>query len=255
MDIYGWVLTLTCPLPAVIIFLYRLKHVLSPIRKMVFSISLYALTILTQFLAALMQLVHSEVSVVVLGVIASAVYAFYLGTFLKHRQLSHYPRASKTKMESLSESVNVIRERGPMPKWLGGLLATIIGGVILWWLTQSGLAPLKGGPDLKITAFRLPEAIYAGERVYAEITVYNEGGRTAEGCRLTWYTLGSPSPDGSEGTFGVAPQQSAKGKAWIFFKEAGEILTKYGITGCAHGISPGGRSWYPERKVHVLNSR
>lgn len=163
---------------------------------------------------------------------------------------------AQVSIEVSSESSNVKQERIGMPKWPTAILSTIIGGVILWWLLESGVAPLKPGPDLKITDFRVPEPIYAGERVYAEISVYNEGGRTAEGCRLTWYPQSTLEwPNESEGTFGIPPKQSGKGKAWIVFKEAGDIMTTYGITGCDTGISPEDRSWFPTREVHVLPSR
>lgn len=94
MSPYAWILALSCPLPAVIAFLYALRHVLPPTTKIGCAISLYTVTVLTEFLTMIMQLVHSEVSVVVVGVIASTVYAFYLGYSLKGRALLGYQRAS-----------------------------------------------------------------------------------------------------------------------------------------------------------------
>ncbi len=141
-----------------------------------------------------------------------------------------------------------------MKKWITGVLASITGGLILWFLTQSNTSPLKSGPDLKITEFHIEEPVYVGERTYAEITVYNAGSTTAEACRLSWYpksTYLSTQHD-AEGSFGVPPQQSSKARAWIEFQEAGEILTTYGIMGCTSGISPEAQSWFPEKKVLVL---
>lgn len=257
MSIYGWILTLFCPLPVVLIFVYVLRRVLPLFRRVVFFISLYAATLLTQILAGFMQLVHSEMSVVVLGVVVSSIYASYLGAYLIKKQSLIEPIGSRNTTESFSEPANRVSRTHPILKWLAPVIATIIGGVIMWWLTQSDIAPLKGGPLLKITAFHVSEPIHAKERVYAEVTVYNEGGRTAEGCRLTWY----PSyyynewPNESEGSFGVPPNMTGKGKAWIIFQESGEIETTYGIVGCNDGISPADKSFFPKRKVHVLMAR
>lgn len=255
MTIYNWMLVLSCPLPAILLFLYLVRRISPPLKKIAFAIILYVATLLTLIVVGLMQLLQSEVSIIVLGVIASTVYASYFGVFLRNRALLHDSESVITNKESVSKTRNKNRVQNPMLKWLSPVIATIIGGILMWWLTQSNFSPFSGGPDLKIISFEVPNEIYVGERVYAECTVFNEGRRTAEGCRLTWYTIAKETTYGSAGSFGVPPNQSGKGKAWIIFNEVGDFTTTYGIVGCEDGIIPGDRSFFPEIKVHVLNSR
>ena len=80
-----------------------------------------------------------------------------------------------------------------MTKWLSGIAATILGGVILWWLTHQG-GPLNPTPrpsepalNVKLTAFD-PGSPFVGEGSTGHFTIYNEGDITGQDCKVYWYS-------------------------------------------------------------------
>jgi hypothetical protein len=108
-----------------------------------------------------------------------------------------------------------------MGKWLGGILATICGGVVLWWLTHEGgplnrqkpQAPLPAHVSIPahivITAFDVdPQPAHLNSTFSGRFTVYNDGESTAEDC-LIYYGQKKPDEGGvSESSFGVPPKGS-----------------------------------------------
>jgi len=96
-------------------------------------------------------------------------------------------------------------------KWLAGIAATIIGAVVIWWLTHPGglLNPVtptpRPQPSLKIIDFTVINA-FVGERAQASLTVYNEGDSTGEACAVWWY---SGSAVGRQLEQGLLPQEAA----------------------------------------------
>lgn len=96
-------------------------------------------------------------------------------------------------------------------KWIAGITATIIGAVVIWWLTHpSGpLNPVPPTPRpkaiLKIIDFAVTDA-YVGESATATLTIYNEGETTGEGCSVWWY---SGSEEGKRLEQGLLAQKAA----------------------------------------------
>jgi hypothetical protein len=101
-----------------------------------------------------------------------------------------------------------------MGKWLAGILATICGGVILWWLTHEGgpLNPQKpptptrvhvpSPAHIVITAFDVdPDPVPLNSELTGRFTVYNDG------CNI-FYGDKNPDEGVSESSFGVPPKQS-----------------------------------------------
>ncbi len=92
-------------------------------------------------------------------------------------------------------------------KWLGGIAATVIAAVVIWWLTHPGglLNPTQPTPEprpeLKIIDVEVSGA-YVGRTALATLTIYNEGDTTGEEC-IVWWWSGSELPqDGSSPTSG-----------------------------------------------------
>ena len=81
-------------------------------------------------------------------------------------------------------------------KWIGGIIATIFTGLILWWLTgplspfKTKVPPPEKKPHVVITQFNLKSPIYIGQFTTAEFEVTNEGNSPAIGCQLIWETPG-----------------------------------------------------------------
>jgi hypothetical protein len=80
-------------------------------------------------------------------------------------------------------------------KWIGGILAAIITGFILWWLTGP-FSPFNQShvvkkADVAITSFSLVNPIYTGTVTTCNFEITNQGSDTANGCQLIWETTGS----------------------------------------------------------------
>jgi hypothetical protein len=104
-----------------------------------------------------------------------------------------------------------------MGKWLAGILATVVGGVILFLLTQEGgpFNPRRPPPSprtpaqahITITAFDADPAHLNGQMM-GRFTVYNDSETLAEGCHIYF---GKDRYDGggiNESAFGVPAKQS-----------------------------------------------
>jgi len=102
-----------------------------------------------------------------------------------------------------------------MTKWLSGIAATVIGGLLLWWLTHEG-GPLKPkapprpkespAPTVRLldADIDVPDVSKTyGDRIKGTFVVYNEGDATAERCIL-WLL------DGGSERFGLAPGERRK---------------------------------------------
>ena len=117
-----------------------------------------------------------------------------------------------------------------MGKWLGGLLATIVAGVVLWWLTHEGgpLNPrnppapaphqISSPAHVTITAFDVdPEPAHLNSTFNGRFTVYNDGESIAEGCNI-YYGQKRPDEGGvSESSFGVPSKQSTTISTKLFW--------------------------------------
>lgn len=104
-----------------------------------------------------------------------------------------------------------------MGKWLAGILATICGGVILWWLTHEGgpLNPPRPQPPdhvptpahITFTAFDA-EPARLNSNVRGRFSVYNDGETIAEGCNIYFGQKKAEEGGISESSFAVPPKQS-----------------------------------------------
>ncbi len=97
--------------------------------------------------------------------------------------------------------------------WISGIAITVIGGLILWFLTQPGILiekekPLRPSPvnaDIRILKIDIIPSS-AGRKANGTFSVYNDGPVIAEKCVLTWRT-----PSGYitlSDTFTLKPKES-----------------------------------------------
>jgi hypothetical protein len=104
-----------------------------------------------------------------------------------------------------------------MSKWFAGILATICGGVVLWWLTHEGgpLNPAKPQPSLRaptpahivFTAFQADPA-RLNSNIIGRFTVYNDGETIAEGCNIYHGRKTAEEGGIGESSFALPPKQS-----------------------------------------------
>lgn len=104
-------------------------------------------------------------------------------------------------------------------KWVGGIVGTIITGVVVWWLTHSGgpLNPIKPPvepeepkPRVVITEFHVDEPVIIppDKTTKATITVYNENNITASQCKILWSSHGKNFSPIEMHDFGLPPNKS-----------------------------------------------
>jgi hypothetical protein len=116
-------------------------------------------------------------------------------------------------------------------KWVGGIIGTVLAGVLLWWLTgplspfvnrvepppKTGgdtYTPTKQGPDpvvpveqkaeVVISGFNLKSPINIGTYTTCDFEVTNRGNQAANGCQLIWDTPGLNGSKTSD-QFNLAP--------------------------------------------------
>lgn len=105
-----------------------------------------------------------------------------------------------------------------MGKWLAGILATICGGVALWWLTHEGgplnrpkpqpPAHIPTSAHIVITAFdAAPTRL--NSNIIGRFTVYNDGETTAENCNIYYGKKRAEEGGIGQSSFGVPPKQSS----------------------------------------------
>lgn len=124
-------------------------------------------------------------------------------------------------------------------KWATGIASTVVGGVLLFWLTQGG-GPLtpdeKPPPERKaivtISEFDLPFVVSGDENVVASFTISNEGDAVAQACQLQ----GDVSPVGDE--FSIQPNgvTTIQWGVRTYALEGDVSLTA--IVQCANATSP-----------------
>lgn len=68
-----------------------------------------------------------------------------------------------------------------MTRLIGKLLIGVAGGVAVWFLTQSPYSPFTG-PDVKLTAPTVPNAMAAGDEFRVSYAVTNQRNRPETGC-------------------------------------------------------------------------
>lgn len=75
-------------------------------------------------------------------------------------------------------------------KWLTGIAAAVIGGLVVWWLTSPGFSPLiRQQPSMRILDMTAPSLIGPGF-VKLDATAYNDGSALAEGCNVVFRAEG-----------------------------------------------------------------
>lgn len=108
-------------------------------------------------------------------------------------------------------------------KWAAGIAATVIGAVLIWWLTHAGgpLNPLKPTPSAaarpRIIEFVVGPAV-AGESARANFSIYNDSDVAAEDCKVWWYSGGKvgrdlerglrPGEAATSAVFGLRPKDT-----------------------------------------------
>ena len=97
-----------------------------------------------------------------------------------------------------------------MKVWFAGIAATVVGGVLVWWLTSLGGPFDRKEADPQLVALTTAGAALVGQPPAASATVRNDGDGTASSCRL----LSSPfsndvtdSPFPASGDFSLAAGQ------------------------------------------------
>ena len=90
--------------------------------------------------------------------------------------------------------------------WVGGIVAAIIAGFILWWLTGEN-SPFKGKepPEVKITRFNTQKELFKSEESKATIKVYNNGKVIARNCKVFWYGQGTAKEPTETELFSLIP--------------------------------------------------
>ena len=113
-------------------------------------------------------------------------------------------------------------------KWIGGIIAAIVTGFVLWWLTgplspfvhqpvntvTNGKPVIQGNSTgtikqaiVTITKFQIKSSIYIGETTIGDFDVTNNGNITAIGCQILWDTPGLNGTKTSE-QFDLSPGES-----------------------------------------------
>lgn len=77
----------------------------------------------------------------------------------------------------------------PILKWMAGILATVLGAVIIWLLTHQGglLNPVEKKPDIKFLEIAMLDSVSPGQNLDITVTVLNEGETTGENCQIYLY--------------------------------------------------------------------
>ena len=95
-------------------------------------------------------------------------------------------------------------------KWISSLVVTVIGGLIIWYLTkpseENKSYPSGPTPDLRILAFDIPETP-AGRGTAGNFTVYNDGDAIAEKCFINWWIGGTMT---LSDTFYIKPKETKR---------------------------------------------
>jgi hypothetical protein len=134
-----------------------------------------------------------------------------------------------------------------MGKWLAGILATVLAGVVLSMLTREGspFNPAKRQPPphiptpthLVITAFDADPAHLNG-RMIGRFTIYNDGETTAEQCHIYFGEKRAEEGGISESAFGVPPRQSTSISTGLYW--TGNNPNLHGIRVIARAYCKGG---------------
>lgn len=119
-----------------------------------------------------------------------------------------------------------------MKKWIAGIVAAIITGIVVSWLTQEGgpinpVEPtatlLPAVPHVLITEFEVGVVVLPRDSVInATFAVYNEGETTARECSLWWHSHGANfAPSGTQ-LFSLTPKETKNLTVQSFiYKESG----------------------------------
>lgn len=79
-------------------------------------------------------------------------------------------------------------EKSSVLKWLAGILATVIGALIIWFLTsEGGLLNPPEEPDLKFLEVEHTNNISPGQSFDLTVRVINESETAAESCTINLY--------------------------------------------------------------------
>jgi hypothetical protein len=71
-------------------------------------------------------------------------------------------------------------------KWIAGIAATVIGGVLVWWLTSAGGPFDPQSPEIGIAALSPTPVVNVGQAASAGLTVRNDGDAAARRCKVLW---------------------------------------------------------------------
>jgi hypothetical protein len=165
-------------------------------------------------------------------------------------------------------------------KWLGGILATVITGLLLWWLTgpssplvhksnvggsdrtvQSGTstnpvnptddsgstdAPAKQQAIISISKFNVKSPINIGETTTCDFDVTNTGNATATDCQIIWETEGLNGNKTTE-KFDLSPQETKS------FELTSNPYNKDGTYNTVASVSSGNAATVTDQKPLVVN--
>ena len=138
-------------------------------------------------------------------------------------------------------------------KWVGGIIGTVLAGVLLWWLTgplspfmnkaepssKSGgdsytpakqepepVVPAEKKAEVVISGFNLKSPINIGTYTTCDFEVTNRGNETANACQLIWDTPGLNGTKTSD-QFNLAPGEKKSFQLVSNeFHEQGTYVTK-----------------------------
>ena len=77
-------------------------------------------------------------------------------------------------------------KRPGMGKWIAGIAAAVVGGVLVWWLTSLGGPLDPQSPKVRFDALGAQSVALVGSTPSAMASVENSGDATATGCQILW---------------------------------------------------------------------
>ena len=138
--------------------------------------------------------------------------------------------------------------------WTLGILATIIAGLAIWWITKP--EPKEKVVDIKVLKYdfdfpKLDKKNYPnGQRLRANYEIYNEGNKTAENCKL--YLV-----DGSSKSFGLGPnsKDSFELESMRFYKKKGRYTLKVWIECDGYKQTLTQQEWFMKAEYKMSNTK
>jgi len=89
------------------------------------------------------------------------------------------------------------KKKSNISGWLAGIMGTVVGGIVVWWLTTNPASPfVQRSVDIKL--LDLPPYLMLfvnGHNPPVVVNVYNEGDATAENCSILWFMHQDDHPD------------------------------------------------------------